>query len=62
MKTYVGDSVYADFNDYHQLVLTTENGDEASNTIYLEPDVWTALVRFVADQRSALDSTPEAER
>lgn len=46
MKTYLGDSVYVDFDGYH-LVLTTENGGGASNTIYLEPTVYTALTRYV---------------
>lgn len=46
MKTYLGDSVYVDFDGYH-LVLTTENGGDASNTIYLEPTVYTALTRYV---------------
>lgn len=41
-KQYIGDSVYADFDGYH-IVLTTENGYGASNTIYLEPQVLAAL-------------------
>ncbi len=30
-----------------KIVLTTENGAGPSNTIYLEPEVWEALKRFV---------------
>lgn len=41
-KLYLGDSVYATFDGYH-IVLTTENGDGASNTIALEPSVMDAL-------------------
>jgi hypothetical protein len=45
-KVYLGDSVYADFDGYH-VVLTTENGMGASNTIYMEPPVLTALYAYV---------------
>lgn len=44
-KVYLGDSVYAEF-DGHFVTLTTENGIEATNTIYLEPQVQIALVKF----------------
>lgn len=46
MKTYLGDAVYVDFDGYG-LVLTTEDGIRASNTIYMEPDVYAALVAYV---------------
>lgn len=42
---YLGDSVYADF-DGHGIILTTENGIEASNTIVLEPSVLQAFARY----------------
>jgi hypothetical protein len=45
-KTYIGDSVYVDFDGY-SLILTTENGPEPSDAIYLEPSVWADLVAFV---------------
>ncbi len=47
MKDYLGDSVYAEF-DGSGIILTTENGlaSDPSNTIYLEPEVLRALVRF----------------
>lgn len=49
-KTYLGDSVYVEFNGY-ELVLTTENGDllAPSNTIYLGSDIWRNLVRVVSE-------------
>lgn len=47
-KSYVGDGVYAVFKG-GQLVLTTENGVKATNTIILEPEVWSALVTYVSD-------------
>jgi hypothetical protein len=52
-KVYLGDSVYVDVNRAGQLVLTTENGlpTDPSNTIYLEPDVYDALVLYVKRMR-----------
>ena len=44
MKKYMGDAVYADFDGYH-IVLTTEDGIKVSNTIFLEPSVFDALVK-----------------
>ncbi len=44
-KTYLGDGVYVDFDGY-SLQLTTENGISVSNTIIIEPDVWTALLAY----------------
>lgn len=46
-KTYLGDGVYVDYNDAGQLVLTTEDGIAATNTIYLEPEVWRSLRGYV---------------
>jgi formylmethanofuran dehydrogenase subunit D len=47
-KEYIGDSVYVEVNDFGQIILTTEQGDgKASNTIYLEPEVFRALVEYV---------------
>jgi len=45
IKDYLGDSVYANFDGYH-IVLTTNNGLGASNTIALDPDVYNALLQF----------------
>lgn len=44
-KIYLGDSVYAEFDAVFagDIVLTTENGEGPSNTIYLEPSVFAAL-------------------
>ena len=46
MKRYIGDGVYVDFDGFG-LVLTTENGIEVTNTIILEPEVYSALVQYV---------------
>lgn len=45
IKIYLGDSVYADFNGYY-IILTTDNGCGATNTIVLEPSVYDALIQF----------------
>lgn len=47
MKDYLGDGVYIDIHG-DTIILTTENGIEASNTIFLEPEVLAALERYVA--------------
>ena len=48
-KSYLGDSVYADIDDFGGLVLTTENGypDDPRNTRYLEPAVILALQNYI---------------
>ena len=45
-KTYLGDSVYADFNGFH-VVLTVENGYGPTETIALEDTVILALNEYV---------------
>jgi hypothetical protein len=42
----LGDGVYCD-NDGYQIILTAEDGIRATNTIYLEPAVFNALVDYV---------------
>lgn len=44
-KIYLGDSVYCEF-DGNALILTTENGYGASNTIVLEVETMDALSNF----------------
>ena len=45
MKEYIGDGVYAE-HDGAGIVLTTENGVEIYDRIYLEPVVFSALMKF----------------
>lgn len=52
-KRYLGDSVYVDLYE-NGLILTTENGVEASNTIVLEPEVLTALSAYLSDYFDAI--------
>lgn len=46
MKVYLGDGVYAEDDDFG-ITLTTENGIEATNEIYLEYDVLSNLLEYV---------------
>jgi hypothetical protein len=43
---YLGDSVYVELED-GMLKLTTNNGHGATNTIFLEPEVYEALTLYV---------------
>lgn len=52
MKSYLGDGVYVDFDGF-SLVLTTENGIEVTNTIVLEPEVYSELTRYVAELKES---------
>lgn len=54
-KYYLGDSVYAEYNGYG-IKLTTDNGYGPNNTIFLEPEVYSALMRFV--ERVTKKSSP----
>ncbi len=45
-KEYIGDSVYVDIEN-GMVKLTTENGFGPSNTIFLEPAVYEALVAYM---------------
>lgn len=47
MKVYLGDGVYAEFDQFGAVKLTTENGIETTNTIYLEPEVVEAFLDFL---------------
>jgi len=56
VKDYLGDSVYAEY-DGASVTLTTENEATPSNTIILEPEVLSALQRFVA-RATSVESSP----
>ena len=46
-KAYLGDGVYAEMDEYGMLRLTTENGIRVSNEIFIEPEVWNAMVGYM---------------
>ena len=52
-KDYLGDSVYCEFDGY-ALVLTTNNGEEDSNRIELEPEVIAALERYLTELKKEI--------
>lgn len=57
-RTYLGDGVYASFNNANGMLrLTTENGIIATNEIFLEPEVYAALVTYV-DRLKAQNTPP----
>lgn len=70
MKTYLGDAVYAEY-DGNSIILTTENGISASNTIYMEPEVLSELEKYVErlrrrareskEQKKAVDGSQEQD-
>lgn len=47
-KRYLGDGAYVTYNG-QQLVLTTENGVDVTNTIFLEPEVFESLMRYARE-------------
>jgi len=51
-KKYLGDGAYVDFDGF-MLILTAENGTEATDTICLEPDVWYSLLAYVEELKPA---------
>ncbi len=51
MKRYLGDAVYAEW-DGDNVILTTEDGYRATNTIVLEPVVTGGLETFIAQTRT----------
>lgn len=53
LKTYLGDGAYAEF-DGDGIMLTAENGVSVTDRVYLEPEVYRALVRFVDSLRPAM--------
>lgn len=58
-KAYLGDSVYADVEN-GMIKLTTENGysDDPRNVIFLELEVFDALLRFVEGLRRRTETPP----
>ncbi len=50
-KRYLGDGVYVDI-DERGIVLTTEDGIRATNTIVLEPEVIAALEQYLKESRA----------
>lgn len=47
-KQYLGDRVYITESDYDELVLTTEDGIQADNVVFLEPYVVKSLMEYLS--------------
>ena len=47
IKSYFGDSIYVELNEYDEVILTTENGFGPSNTIIFESGTFDQLASFV---------------
>jgi hypothetical protein len=59
-KSYLGDSVYADFDGF-AIILTTENGYGPNNWIYMEPMIVDAFIGYVKRLSEANSAAPDAE-
>jgi hypothetical protein len=57
MKSYLGDAVYVDSDGYGLWLTTEDGGDTPSNRIYLEPEVYAALARYVERLRAPEDGS-----
>jgi hypothetical protein len=54
-KTYLGDSVYIEWDQrYQQYVLTTENGVRPNTIIYLEPGVARELSVYLLREQTVV--------
>lgn len=56
-KQYLGDGVYVK-GDGFGLMLTTEDGISATNSIYLEPEVYNSLEAYVKANAAKHQSEP----
>jgi hypothetical protein len=57
-KDYIGDGVYVVWDGF-TIILTTENGIETTNEIFIEPAVWEALKDYVARLGTAASAEQE---
>jgi hypothetical protein len=53
-KAYLGDGVYAQYDGY-TVTLTTENGVDETNVIFLEPNVVESLLKYLKDGKAIPD-------
>ena len=59
-KEYLGDGVYVEVEN-GGLALTTENGIEVTNTIFLEVEVYRALMNYFERAVKAAEAAPAEE-
>jgi hypothetical protein len=53
-KEYIGDGVYVNLDISGALVLTTEDGINVLNTIYLDDGVWRRLLVWKEDMENVI--------
>lgn len=58
-KQYIGDGVYVNY-DGHGISLTTEQGLQPDNIIYLEPEVISALEKYTEKIRNYIKDLHES--
>jgi hypothetical protein len=61
LNVYLGDSVYAT-SDYGRIKLYLDNGNGPHTTIYLEQEVYDALVKFATEIGFDERPAPQQER
>jgi hypothetical protein len=47
-KVYLGDAVYAEADEFKAVILTTEDGRRATNTIVLDREIMAELLAWYA--------------
>lgn len=60
-KTYIGDSVYAEF-DGMSIIIFTDNGIGRENEVFLEPREARKLVEYITKEHAAFDDDPQRHR
>lgn len=60
-KQFLGDGVYADAQN-GMVQLTTSDGESDTNTIWLEPEVVTALIGYLRKAQDEYDFKREGEQ
>jgi hypothetical protein len=57
-RAYLGDGVYAALDEFGDVVVTTENGMYATNTIVMQPEVLENFERWLARQKADAGDKP----
>ena len=60
-EAYLGDGVNADFDGFH-IILTTDDGVEVLNTIFLDPCVFRSLMEFGQEKYAKLSAHNSMKR
>jgi len=58
-KDYLGDGVYVELDEFGMIKLTTSDGINDTNTIYLEPDVFVSFERWCKRVRAEAANASE---